>query len=105
MTKFSTMLSANDALQRRAKQLEESAKLAQQAIINDLKNQKAQLNLQIAAHLDLAPDSTTSTQPGTKDWDARTWAVELQRFKEQLYSLDIAIGIAEKTFNEFFVEQ
>lgn len=102
MSKFSSMLSSNDALNRRAAQLEESAKLAQLALINQIKNAKAQLNLEMASHMDLAPDSTTSTKPGTDNWDSSSWVNKLQNMKEQLYSLDLSLEIAEKTYKELF---
>ena len=102
MTKFSSLLTSSDALNRRASQLEESAKLAQESLINQLKNEKAQLNLQIAAHMDLAPDSTTSTKPGTDNWNASSWVQTLQQYKEKIYSLDVALKIAEDTYSELF---
>ena len=102
MTKFSSLLTSSDALNRRASQLEESAKLAQESLINQLKNEKAQLNLQIAAHMDLAPDSTTSTKPGTDNWNAASWVQTLQKYKEKIYSIDLALKIAEETYNDLF---
>lgn len=102
MSKFSSLLTSSDALSRRASQLEESAKLAQESLINQLKNEKAQLNLQIAAHMDLAPDSTTSTKPGTDNWNASSWVHTLQQYKEKIYSIDLALKIAEETYTDLF---
>lgn len=104
MGKFlNTISSANSAtLRNRAAQLNTQAKIAQEAIIADLRNRKALLEVKIQDLTDLAPDTTDSLRPSVRDWNPKKWASELQDVKVQLYELNVNLEIAENTLEEFF---
>lgn len=104
--KFIKLISdnGNNTLVRRAEILSTAAEVAQQNIVNQLKQQKNQLEMKVSNLTDFAPETTDSLRPGNKDWDAVKWAKELQETKEQLYDIDIQLKIAEDTYNEFFKE-
>lgn len=104
MNKFEQLLNTDGALQRRSSNLAKSAEIAQQNIVNKLKAQKAELELKIVNLTDLAPESSDSLRPGSKNWNAEQWAKTLQETKQELYTLDIQIKIAEATLNEYFRE-
>lgn len=104
MGKFLQMMSQNDstALRRRASQINTQAKIAQQGIIQDLENQKANLEIQIQNLTDFAPETTDALRPGVKGWDPITWAKKLQAAKTGLYNIQVALEIANATMEEFF---
>lgn len=102
--KFITLISNNGSqtLVRRAETLATAAEIAQQNIINTLKQEKSALQMKIMNLTDFAPETTDSLRPGDKDWDAKQWAIELQETKQALYDVDIQLKIAESTYNEYF---
>lgn len=104
--KFIKLISDNGSgtLIRRAETISTAAEVAQQNIVNQLKQQKSQLEMKVINLTDFAPETTDSLRPGDKDWDATKWAKELQETKEQLYDINIQLKIAEDTYNEFFKE-
>ena len=104
--KFIKLISDNGSgtLIRRAETISTAAEVAQQNIVNQLKQQKSQLEMKVINLTDFAPETTDSLRPGDKDWDAAKWAKELQETKEQLYDINIQLKIAEETYNEFFKE-
>lgn len=106
MKKFQELISdnTNASLKRRAAQIATSAEIAQQNLVNQFKQEKTNIELRIAALTDLAPDSTDSLRPGSKDWDAEKWVKDLQAARQELYQVSIQLEIAEKTFNEYFTE-
>lgn len=106
MNKFQKLIASdgNEALQRRAQSLATSAEIAQQNLVNNLKQQKVNLELKIAALTDLAPESRDSLRPGDKDWDASKWAKELQDTKQALHMLNIQLQLAQETYDEYFTE-
>lgn len=105
MSKFLELISdnSNATLKRRASSIAQNAEIAQQNIVNSLKQQKSTLELKISDLTDFAPDTTDSLRPGNKDWDAENWAKELQQANEQLWQVNISLEIAEKTYKEYFV--
>lgn len=107
MNKFKQLISSNgsDVLKRRADQIVSAAEIAQQNLVNMFKQKKTELELKIADLTDLAPDSTDSLRPGSKDWNAETWAKELHAAKSELYSVNISLEVAEKTYMEYFKEE
>lgn len=107
MKKFQELISDNTSasLKRRAAQIATSAEIAQQNLVNDLKQEKTNIELRIAALTDLAPDSTESLRPGSKDWDAVEWVKNLQNAKQDLYQIDLQLKLAQETFDEYFSEQ
>ena len=104
MGKFLQMMSQNDskALVARAGQINVQAKIAQQNIVQKLKNDIAEVEIEVQNLTDFAPDTTQSLRPGCKDWNPKTWASKLQDAKTRLYELNVELKIAEKTFEEFF---
>ncbi len=104
MNKFTRLISDNNSstLTRRAGSIATAAQIAQQNIVNQLKQRKCELELKVANLTDLAPESTDSLRPGDKDWDAKKWAIELQETKQELYDLNVQLTIAEETYKEYF---
>jgi hypothetical protein len=107
MNKFTELISNNgeDTLVKRAKILAESAELAQNGLINKLKSTKAELELELDKLTDLAPETTDSLRPGSKNWNPEQWVKRMQEINEDLYNLKIQIEIAENTYNEYFAEK
>lgn len=106
MKKFQEIISdnTNASLKRRAAQISTSAEIAQQNLVNALKQEKTNIELKIAGLTDLAPDTTDSLRPGSKDWDAVKWVKDLQTAKQELYQINIQLKLAEETFNEYFTD-
>ena len=105
MNKFEKMLSSDNIYDKRVKVLSKSAELAQENIINKLKTTKTELELKIFNLTDLAPNSTDSLRPDSKNWDAAKWAKALQEAKQDLYMCEIQLDIAKKTLSEYFTEE
>ena len=107
MGKFLQMMSQNDskALVARASQINVQAKIAQQAIVQNLKNEIANVEIEIQNLTDFAPDTTQSLRPGVKGWQPTKWASDLQEAKPRLYELNIELKIAEATEKEFFGDE
>jgi transglutaminase/protease-like cytokinesis protein 3 len=101
------MMSQNDskALVARASQINVQAKIAQQAIVQNLKNEIANVEIEIQNLTDFAPDTTQSLRPGVKGWNPTKWASDLQEAKTRLYELNIELKIAEATEKEFFGDE
>lgn len=106
MGKFLNLMSQNDSrtLKARASQLDVQANIAYTNIVQNLKNEIANVEIQIQNLTDFAPDSTQSLRPGTTNWDPQKWAQSLQAAKTRLYELNIELKIAENTYKEFFGE-
>lgn len=105
--KFTNLIAANpdQTLQRRAAAIATSAEIAQQTIVNALKQKKTDLELKITNLTDFAPESKDSLRPGSKDWNAAQWAEDLQNAKQELHFVNIQLDIAQKTYDEYFKEQ
>lgn len=106
MKKFQELISDNTSasLKRRAAQIATSAEIAQQNLVNAIKQEKTNVELKIEALKDLAPDSTDSLRPGSKNWDAVKWVKDLQSAKQELYQIEIQLKLAQETFDEYFTE-
>jgi transglutaminase/protease-like cytokinesis protein 3 len=104
MGKFLQMMSQNDskALVARASQINMQASIAQANIVQKLKNDIAEVEIEIQNLTDFAPDTTQSLRPGVKGWQPAKWASDLQDAKTRLYELNIELKIAEATQKEFF---
>ena len=107
MGKFLQMMSQNDskALVARAGQINVQAKIAQQNIVQKLKHDIAEVEIEIQNLTDFAPDTTQSLRPGVKGWNPAKWASDLQDAKTRLYELNVELKIAEKTYEEFFGDE
>lgn len=104
LNKFTQTISDNgdNVLKRRAGNLATTAEIAQQTLINDLKNKKANLELQLANLTDLAPNNKLDLTPSSENWDPNKWVTEVQNIKQQLYNLGIQLQLAQATYDEFF---
>ena len=104
LNKFNKTISDNgdSVLKRRAGNLATTAEIAQQTLINDLKNKKATLELQLANLTDLAPNNKLDLTPSSENWDPNKWVTEVQNIKQQLYNLGIQLQLAQATYDEFF---
>lgn len=107
MNKFTSLISntGNDTLKRRAENIAATAEIAQQNLVNKLKQRKAEISLHIENLTDLAPENTESLRPGNKDWNPETWVTELQKAKEDKYTIEIQLKLAQETFDEYFREK
>ena len=107
MGKFLQMMSQNDSktLVARAAQIDVQARIAQETVIQNLKNEIAQTEIDIQNLTDFAPDTTQSLRPGVKGWSATKWANDLQTAKIKLYELNVSLKIANETFKEFFGDE
>lgn len=95
---------ASATLKKRAQSMSDMAELEQMALVNEYKKRKAQLKLELEALTDLAPDSTTSLSPKSKDWDPKAWVRKVQQVKLELKDIDDALATAQETYTEFFTE-
>lgn len=104
VNKFVEMITANgnDVLKRRAGSLATSAEIAQQTIVNQLKNKIASEELALADLTDLAPETSDSLRPGSSNWKPNEWAEKIQNHKQNLYQLKIQLQLAEETYKEYF---
>lgn len=106
MNKFLSLISdnTNKSLVRRASSVAVAAEIAQQNLVNELKSNKTALELKVNDLTDFAPNSKHSLRPGCAEFNPKEWVEELQKVKEELYEVKIALQIAEETYNEFFTE-
>lgn len=106
MKKFIKLINSNgnEVLNRRAESIASDAEIAQQNLVNTYKQMINQLTRKIADLTDLAPDTVDSLRPGGKDWSAQKWATELQNAKQELYTAQISLRLAEETYNEYFTD-
>jgi hypothetical protein len=107
MNKFQSLIAnnGNEVLQRRAANVATTAEIAQQTLLNSLKVEKADIENRIMNLTDLAPENTDSLRPGTSNWNPTQWAEDLQKAKEDLYSISIRIKMAQETYDEYFTEK
>ena len=98
------MESAPEILQKRANMVASNLEIEQQNLINSLKQEKMRTELKIQDLTDFAPDTTDSLRPASKNFNAKQWVKELQEAKQTLYELNIALELAEETYNEYFKE-
>lgn len=107
MNKFTKLIGDNSSktLQRRAETIATAAQIAQQNVVNNLKQVKCELEMKIAGLTDFAPESSDSLRPGDKNWNACKWADDLQKARQDLYFVEIQLKIAEDTFKEYFTDE
>lgn len=107
MNKFKKLLSqGNDGIyERRVDALATQAEIAQQAIVNKLKQEKSKLEIELINLTDLSPETSDSLRPGSKNWNAQEWAKNIQRVKQELHTIGIQLDLAEETYKEYFGEE
>lgn len=106
MNKFTKLIASNgDAvLVKRAETIAKNAKISQENLINRLLEEKNNKELELDRITDLAPKDKNSLVAVDSDWNPKEWVLKVQEIKQDLYSLDIQIKIAQQTFDEFFKE-
>ena len=104
MNKFTKMLSStrNELLKRRAVQIATSAQIAQENLVNAIKQDIVKTELRVQSLMDMGPDTADSLRPAHKDFDPQSWVAEIQRAKESLYEKKISLKIATATYNDLF---
>lgn len=104
MNKFVSIISStrNEVLRRRAAQIGTSAQIAQENLINKLKQDIVTQELRVQSLIDMGPDTTESLRPGCKDWNPERWVAELQKAKETHHELKTSLKLAEETYEDLF---
>lgn len=104
MNKFVSIISStrNEVLKRRASQIGTSAQIAQENLINKLKQDIINQELRVQSLIDMGPDTTDSLRPGCKDWNPDRWVAELQKAKETHYELKVSLKLAQETYEDLF---
>lgn len=97
-------MSCKDIRLSRAQQVSMAAEIQQQNLINALKGDVVLLELELNNLLDFAPNSTTSLQPTSQDWDAQDWVSDVHNHKTKIRELKIELAIAQATYNDLFKE-
>lgn len=106
MKKITKMICGNnkELLTKRVETLVSMLELNHSALVNDLKQTKTRLEMELEKLKDLGPTSTTSLTVETKDVDPQHWVKKVQGIKEDLYFTNIKLKLAEETTDEFFTE-
>lgn len=104
MNKFVSIISStrNEVLKRRASQIGTSAQIAQENLINKLKQDIINQELRVQSLIDMGPDTADSLRPGCKDWNPERWVAELQKAKEIHHELKVSLKLAEETYEDLF---
>lgn len=89
---------------QRANNVALAAKLAQEALINDLRQMVQGISARLTQHLDIGPDSGDSLRPVDKNFNAEVWVATVQEFKVTLKGANERLEIAEATYAEWFAE-
>ena len=104
MNKFVKTLSASDSSikETRATILSEQTEIEASTMVQNLKKEKLTLQSKISQMTDLAPETSDSLRPGSKDFNAAKWIKDLHTFKMQLKLKQIELDEAENIYNEWF---
>lgn len=90
---------------KRAQNTATSAKLAQEALINDKRQFVQGIEARLTSLLDIGPDSADSLRPVARDFNAQDWVNSVQEIKVSLKKANESLSIAEATYAEWFSEQ
>jgi multidrug efflux pump subunit AcrA (membrane-fusion protein) len=103
--KFISLIAGNgDSVKlRRAQTVAESARIAQEALVNNLKARVNRLEVQLNQLTDLAPESGDSLRPGA-GFEATAWVHGVQALQLEIRDAKIALEVAEATYTEWFGE-
>lgn len=107
MNKFQTLLADNSSatLKRRASSIATQAEIAQQSIVNELKQKQSELQLKLDSLTDFSPSTTDSLQPNCENWNPSEWAKNLQRTKWELHLVTEQLKLAQETYKEYFTNE
>jgi phytoene dehydrogenase-like protein len=107
MSKFvKTLAASNDAIKEtRAKMLADTTVLEVESFVQALKKEKLELQNKLANLTDLAPDNSYSLRPGSKDFNAKEWMLELHTTKMLIKLKDMELEVAQDIYNEWFGEE
>jgi hypothetical protein len=92
-------------LAEKADNMANIAQIEQETLISNLKRDFYSTKNAIDALTDLAPNSTTSLRPGSKEFDAQQWVKDLHNAKVKLLEIEVELEIAEKTMKEWFEDE
>ena len=106
MNKFVLAIAGNaEGIKRkRAENTATSAKLAQEALINDKRKAVQAVDAQLTKLLDIGPDSADSLRPVARDFDVTAWVNSVQEVKVAYKKALEHLTIAEATYTEWFSE-
>jgi hypothetical protein len=104
MNKFVATLSASDSSikESRANILSQQTEIEASTMVQNLKKEKLLLQSKIDQMTDLAPETSDSLRPGSKDFNAAKWVKDLHTFKMQLKLKQIELDEAEALYAEWF---
>ncbi len=102
---IASIAAGGDAVRlQRATLVANTAKLAQEALINECRTKVQELDNALNNLLDLAPETTDSLRPAGNGFKPHQWVQQVQELKvarkKAVEHLDIAVG----TYNDWFVE-
>lgn len=106
VTKFQTILasSGQDVLDKRSAAVLKAAKNAMKKKLDDLDNQKDELELEILNLTDLSVETRDSLRPGDKNFNAKAWVDILCAKTLELTLLEQEIEVVESVNEEYFTE-
>ena len=106
MNKFEQILTrgSKGILEDRAKNLSAQANLEQKGLVSEKERLVLQLEQKLNTLVDIAPNSTTSLQPGGsgKNFDAQKWVSDLHSIQIQILEAKIELEVAQKTYDTWF---
>lgn len=107
MNKFLKNLSNvdNQLLQRRAESVNTRARMTYETLINDIKLKIEEKKLRLQDLTDMGPDTTTSLNPCSANWNAANWVNEIQSLKYDIYELQIQLKLALETHIDLFADE
>ena len=105
--KFKSELSkSNKAIKaQRANMVSEDAKFQQEEILRGLQAQVRELEKDLILCSDMSPDSELSLKVVKDDFDAKAWAVSVQRIKVDLANKQVEMQLAQETYDEWFSDE
>jgi hypothetical protein len=85
--------------------LADTTVLEVESFVQALKKEKLELQNKLANLTDLAPDNSYSLRPGSKDFNAKEWMLELHTTKMEIKLKDMELEVAQDIYNEWFGEE
>lgn len=106
MNKFKKMIAvsaSNEILQKRGDIIANKAAREQKKLIDSIKDDIDNINLELTQLTDLSPKTTVDLDPGA-DFDPKKWVFRVQTLKNSLRVEELKLKDAIDTYNEFFIE-
>lgn len=92
----------NQLLVKRAESINTRAKMTYESLINKIKLEIEEKKLKLQDLTDMGPDSTTSLNPASASWNPSNWVNEIQKYKLDIYDLQIQLKLAMESFLDLF---